>query len=280
MATNKFIPGLNYWNQIQKYHTSRQTAYELFGYNGPEYAFLGLGFELEFDTLRPVSSDDYRERLAEILITNNTKDEYFVEHDSSLRFGCELITQPHTIEALRDFLNTDIRYLLKEISEKTETKNHALNSALHIHISKGVFGSTPEEQQENVAKLWYLFSQEEYLIKKIGNRRIFRKCRFPEIKHTQKTAREVTQAHWNSKNRRDRYWAINCRNEPTIEIRAIASTTDYDELVALIEFYWFLANKSKNIPWSAAGNIASWIEDMPLACREYINTKIHTFNLN
>ena len=74
---SKFIEGLIFWNQINKYHTSRTSPYTIFGFEGPINDFEGIGFELEFDSLRPKSSNDFREKLAEILIKNNTKKQKF-----------------------------------------------------------------------------------------------------------------------------------------------------------------------------------------------------------
>ena len=271
-----------YWEQVAKKGTSKKAKnYTTIGFNDLIDNFIGIGFELEFDADNPRFPYYLRGQIAYILIENNIDNEYFIETDRSLGYGYELISQPHTIDALRLFLDNKMTSILEQI-QQTEAENHCETAGLHIHISKKLFGETTEIQQDNVAKLWWLISSERDFMKKLSNRKFLLTCDIKNFNTTDE-AKEFVKTTWESKKKKDKYYAINCKNKDTIEFRLPAATTDINELKFVIELYWFLANKSTTIAWDDLYHSLKWFEDMPEICKERIDTStlIHqTYPIN
>lgn len=260
-----------YIEQIAKKGTSKKNKkYNIVGFSGAIDDFIGIGFELEFDADNPPYPNNFRGQIAYTLLENNTDNEYFIERDSSLGYGYELISQPHTIDALRLFLDNKMTSLLEKLKQ-VGAENHCETAGLHIHISKKLFGETTEIQQDNVAKLWWLISSERSFMEKLSNRKFFLSCDIKDFNTTDE-AKEFVKTTWESKKKEDKYYAINCKNKDTIEFRLPAATTDINELKFVIELYWFLANKSTTIAWDDLYHSLKWFENMPEICKERIDT--------
>ena len=156
-------------NHLKPYHNSHTLPYRYFGLIGNPDDFVGIGFEYEIDTKEKSLNE-----IVSILINNNTKNEYFIEEDHSLKFGCELITQPHTFESMYNFINNDFSSLLKQLDIKTMTQY----ATIHFHVSKKFFGITDDEQINNVAKIAYLLSFYSDKFQKFFNRSNTVKCKY------------------------------------------------------------------------------------------------------
>lgn len=264
-----------YWEQVEEYHASRKTGYTYYG--NYDTIFKGLGIEEEFDCEELESRAEFREAVAEILFNHRWKDHYFVEKDRSLSNGMEFITQPHTIEAMREFLSVAMSDIMNKVSN-VGVQNCSPKAATHIHISKTVFGDTYEEQKESISKLWYMVSRNEWSFFKLGNRRHTYKCLFPAPRLTIKKAKAKVNYEYNLENKMSnrfyKYQAINLRQKNTIEIRVMQSTTDINTLTAWVELWWHLANKSTTIAWEDAKSLDKWLEDAPYIIKAYVAEKL------
>ena len=146
---------------ISGYH-SNNTKQHLYGLLKDQSAkdFKGFGFELEVD--KSVVEGNYKSlynNLVAHAIINNTgleKDEVFFETDSSLDYGFEIISQPHTIDAFYE--KTDSwKKMLDILSDATFKSHNAGTCGFHIHVSKAWFGSSERQQNFHIGKIYKFF---------------------------------------------------------------------------------------------------------------------------
>lgn len=269
---------MTYWEQVGNYHKSREAGYTYFGADAEN--FKGLGTEVEFDTTANIDKETFREAVAEILLTHPQKEHYFVEKDRSLMKGMELITQPHTVEAMRTFIAEAMPDIFTRVCA-AGAEDLSLRAALHVHIGKNVFGDTYETQKENISKLWYFVSQNSVRFFRLGNRTETIKCLFPTPKLTKETAKAKVDIEYDTetKVKVKRYQAINLKQPNTVEFRAMQGTTDVNVLTALVEMWWHLANRSTVIDWENANSWEQWFDGAPAVVTEYIASKLEVQNV-
>ena len=263
-----------YWEQVKEYHQSHKEGYSYFGCTDTN-EFRGLGFELELDNIMVENQDSFRENLAKILFSQSYCQHYIVEKDPSLFNGVELISQPHTIEVMREFLTANMTDLLSKLNQKeVELQNDMTRcrAAFHIHISKKVFGSTLEAQIQSISKFWYILSQNWIKMLKVFGREDYVKCNYPEPRLTKEKAIEKVTYELSPDVDKDtvrRYQAVNLRNYNTVEFRAAQASLDINRIIAEIELIWQLAIKSTTIEWHDCENWNKWVENSP-ECINYI----------
>lgn len=256
-----------YKELIKTHGRSKIFGYKFFGL-GPNF----IGFELELDKENVVNRDHFLENIARILVLNNVKNKYFIEHDSSLCNGLEFISQPHSIEEMRKFLNTDMTSILNKLITDTEVENFSKKAGFHIHISKTVFGDTFEEQLENVTKLWYFLSRYSKLFLKLGNRVDDSYCRFPFFSREQFYKRNKLELLKGKTSGHSKHVAINLFHKNTIEFRFFQSTTDINLIKIYIELIWHLTTKSKEINWKNVLKWECWFNNAPAEVIDYIKS--------
>ncbi len=271
-STIKINNDNNKETQINEYHASQTQPKKFFGFSGKQADFRGLGFELEFDSTIQ-DGQAFRSSLLNILTKNNGKDHHSVEQDSSLICGVELITQPHTVKEMKKFLKKTIKPLLSEIKTKTHAEEHD-TAALHIHLSKNMFGKTKQQQIDSIAKLFCLFSNNKGFFKESGQRENWQKCTLDlgcETKIQAKTFVEMMYARTNDFKQTSRYKAINLKNKHTVEFRHTKTTLSFETLLAQVDWFLHLAKKSKQNQWKNAGNLKAWTKGFPRTTKRYFN---------
>lgn len=224
------------------YHSSHKQNYSFIGYEEKTINFKGLGFELELDCFKPIDKSKFISDICNIVKEELALDHLFIERDSSLLNGVELISQPHTKEALDSFIRTKMNKILQRIQD-TPAEDCSKLAALHLHVSKTVFGHTLEEQNTNIAKLVYWVSRNVKFLARLGRRKEFSKCVFPqEPLSIQESLDFVNDPE-------SRYTAINVCNTNTVEFRFMQTTIFPDILIALIDFCWHLSTQIAKYGW-------------------------------
>lgn len=228
---------------VNKYHASHNRKYDFIGYTGDDSKFKGLGFELEIDCFKAITKEEFISNICLLVKEEGGFDHCFIERDSSLLNGVELITKPHTKQALNEFIHNKMDKILFRLRNETPAEDCSKLAALHVHISKTVFGDTVEEQNVNIAKLLYWVSRNKQFLIKLGRRVNFTKCAFPDEALSIKEALEYVE------DPESRYTAVNVCNTNTVEFRFMQTTTYTHILRALIDFCWHLATQISKFDW-------------------------------
>lgn len=253
-----------YAEKIQKYGTSSHGNQYVFYGDGPDY----IGMEVEIDNRSTKNIEAFKESIAKILFTKDFSHLYFVEKDSSLWSGMELITQPHSIEAMRNFIDNKLSIILKEVKE-AGAEPYCGRAALHFHVSRTKFGKLRQTQVDNLAKLEYFFSNHKDEFIKLGHRDCDCKCRFTNPLTVEmakaKVHREIITRLYVS-----RYQMINLANRDTVEFRTFRNPLDLEDTKAILEIVWHLSTKCTEISWEDANKWDVWFEDAPQIAKDYI----------
>ena len=246
---------------LNKYHESHNRECSLIGHTGDKKYFRGLGFELEIDCFKPIDKAKFISDICNIVKEEHGLNLLFIEQDSSLLNGVELISQPHTKEALDEFIQTKMDNILRRL-QNTPAEDCSKLAALHVHISRTIFGHTLEEQNTNIAKLIYWVSRNVKFLTQLGRRKDFSKCAFPiEPLSKEESLDFVVDPE-------SRYTAINVCNPNTVEFRFMQTTTYTHILRALIDFCWHLATQISKFDWQDLdGN--QFLHGLPTSTQEY-----------
>lgn len=231
------------------------------------YTFFGeghhLGFELEIDK-EGEFDENFKNNLIN-LFANKESEHYFIEKDSSLVSGIEIITQPHSKELVDNFLDGEFKELLSEIKECTSIERCADTAGLHIHISENIFGDDELTRNESISKLMLCVSKN---YEKISDLLDIMRLNYVNKYSTKIPIEDKLSAQVHIKRSRNvlkymkkeiyKYNWVTLRRDGTVEFRIFNSTLDSEKIKRAIEICWNLCEKSKEISWDAVENWAEW----------------------
>ena len=225
---------------ITSYHSSSHN-YEknydfVFGINEVHNSnhFVGLGIELEVD-----NGDDPIECAQQI--EDSFPGHFVYEHDGSLgNCGFEIISKPHTINA---FYEIDWENLLKLIKDCGYTSHDSGTCGLHIHISRSMFGSSPEGQAKVIAYVLKFYSIYWDDFFKLSRRKDTHYCQPIENLNSFEEYLEYVLED----DEEDRYRCINLKNPNTIEFRLGRGTLKTTSFLAWIDLNLTLVNNAREI---------------------------------
>jgi hypothetical protein len=223
----------------------------------------GFGYELEIDRNNrdTVSERNLVERLTEI-----AGDALVFERDGSLQYGFEIITQPHTEEAMRALNWRDILHACHEYGYTSHDNG---NCGLHVHISREIFGADEVEQNNNIAKLIYFYDVNYDDIVKIS-RREYRDAVHWADRYDIDTRKQAVDIVANGASR---YHAVNITNRATVEIRIMRGTLNFDTFNACTDFVQTIAKNARKIRWRDIDDRVKWLRGIDKNTREYIQKR-------
>lgn len=262
---------------IEGYSESHENEPIFFGDYEDEDSFVGLGFELEVDC--DSSHQRCNEETARNLCSESglEEDEMRFAHDGSLSYGFECISQPHTI---KDFWSKQGKWqkMLKYLSSKGYKSHDPGTCGLHVHVSRGMFGSTREQQDKAIAKVYTFFDDNWDDIVKVSRRRSFSYCHKNElydndlrdIQEGKKTKFEC----WKKKSKFEggHGVALNNSNSATFEYRLGRGTLNSWSFFAWIDFVLTLTKNAKRITVGKVetNDIVSWLGGISESTAKYI----------
>ncbi len=219
--------------EIKPYHSGSNCG-SVFHPTNHEPLYFGVELETDEYFDRPHAA-----KLLQRLSNNDTL--FWLEEDSSLNNGIEIISQPCTL----DYHRTQFPWrAIRNIVTDNGGKSHKTNTCgLHIHFSRNFYNPYPNLQ---TVKLIYLFEKFwEPLV--IFSRRTQDALNRNANKYNQtlfdcSAKRKVSQLHAGFY----RYQAVNIVPISTIEIRIFRGTLDIDTLLASIELVDLLVRLAKN----------------------------------
>ena len=190
------------------------------------------GVELEID-----DGDDKQE--AARYIQDVGGDHIYIKHDGSLSCdGFEIVTHPATLKYHTDHMPW--HEIIRAARDYDYTSHDAETCGLHIHASRSLFGTTPVEQDLNIAKIILLidFWWEQYIVP--FSRRNYNQlndwAKKPNALILPSDTEYDAIRKAKSTSEGDRYKAVNLRNRNTVEFRFFRGTLRRDTIIASIQF--------------------------------------------
>jgi len=197
-----------------------------------ETDLLYMGFELEID--KGGKSDEN----AKLVIDMLGEDNIYCKHDGSLDNGFEIVTHPATLDY---HYNMNYEEMMKKLIELDYKSHDTTTCGLHIHFNKNYFSENKTIQDLNITKLLYLFEKYWDNVEKFSRRSSGYAQRY-YIKLDDSMFDVLSKA----KNAYNKYYAINLRNEDTVEIRTFKGTLKYNTLIATLQFVNRIVKICKN----------------------------------
>lgn len=220
--------------------------------------FKGYGIELEIDR------KDYSNHNESVAMLNETLgDHVYYNRDGSLNYGYEIITLPHTREAL---LSLNWETALAKLV-KLGYRSHDLKTAgLHMHISRTVFGDTEEKRTENIAKMILFYNHFWKDILKFSRRT---ESQANQWATRYESVRTNTDAENIAKSRSyGRYYAVNLCNRDTVEFRLMRGTLNYKTFRATLDLLMTMAVNCDSV--TDIENLDQWFKGLEPSTLEYM----------
>lgn len=186
-----------------------------------------MGVELEVD-----DGGKYSENARKALDIFNRSGEYgYIKSDGSLNDGMELVTHPCTLEA--HIHEVPWKETLEKFKELGYCSHQSSTCGLHVHVNRTFFGDTPDQQEEKIGHVLYLFErfwQELLRFSRRTQRQVNQWAARYEYKDT---GREIMEHA--KKSYQGRYTCVNLTNADTIEFRIFRGTLKYNTLIATLQ---------------------------------------------
>ena len=212
-----------YCDDCVKERTIKEYSYKptpLFLGNGSLY----MGIELEID-----GAGTNEENARKIQEEENN---IYIKRDGSLDEGLELVSHPATLE----YHENKMRWyeLMETALNLGYTSHDAGTCGLHIHVSRGFFGTDEEEQEQGIQKVLY-FMEIFWSKMLIFSRRTQEQLEQWANSYGLKNGETPEELYEKAKNERVRYRAINILNRNTIEFRLYRGTLKYNTFIATLQ---------------------------------------------
>ena len=219
--------------------------------------YLGIEWELCGSYI-----EEHVEKLHEIL-----GDRANFEEDCTVDVEC--VFQPHSFDAIIESGEIKRAFMYAE----EHLCHEAEEAGLHIHVSREAFGSTREEQDENIAKLAVLHTSGYACDKLVElSRRTDYALRWASPIRKTGTKKETIERAKRHVDYRDNDHgdALNVGNYDTVEFRLGAGTVNYDNFIAWVKIINMLVERSKTIDIEDADNFYMWFADADDTIKGYM----------
>lgn len=194
--------------------------------------------------------------------------ELFMEYDGSLANGLEIISKPFSYNYMVNHLSTTLKDLCNTLEGEINTERPC---GMHIHITK--------QSYEHMMNLVYLVEYYQTELTILSNRKgkdLKRWASFLiDIENHSLLSKNIINAEFDNTYR---YFAVNCSNSDTVEVRIFATTNDVKEILGRVELIHNLSEYAKeneidfnNMP--SFINIATYKED------RYVSYILGKYNL-
>lgn len=191
-----------------------------------------FGVELEVD--KGGESSSFTEKLHNLY---NKESLFYTVHDGSLRDGFEIVTHPHTLDALKTVFPW--KSILEQLRGARYLSHNTNTCGLHIHINNEAFGETIDEQELRIGRLLYFMAKFKEFILAFSRRERAQLDRYARLDGDvdRITTEEglINKVKYN-KSYADKYYGINLSHHNTVEIRVFRGTLRDETLFATFEF--------------------------------------------
>ena len=177
-----------------------------------------------------------------------------MKHDGSLSCGFEIVTHPGTLA--HHMYEMPYRHIFSKCL-KAGFRSHDVNSCgLHIHVGRTGLGSNEEERERTIRKVVVLMNRYWDEITRFTRRTDSQLSNWAAKNYISgyRLDATITDAWAESRipicnTHDDRYVAINCENEATIEFRVFRGTLKRDTVIASIQLCWNICKYAMSHSW-------------------------------
>lgn len=250
------------FREIQSYHDRPQMHYYYSEGEEQTNPFKGYGIELEIE-----NRGNHRESEAVKMLNETLGEHVYYNRDGSLDDGFEVITQPHTEQALYEMNWEDALTKLAQLGYRSHNGG---NCGLHMHVSRAMFGDTETERTDNIAKIVMFYELFWDDIRRFSRRTesqisswASRYC----IAHSSKSEEQCKSLLCRGQSR---YHAVNLCNTNTIEFRINRGTLKVSTFLATLDFLITTVKNSKTISWDNINNKELWLQGIKDTTKEYM----------
>lgn len=219
-----------------------------------------FGFELEIGA--GGERDDISQKVIEEL-----NEEVYTMHDGSIDSGFEIISHPHTEDALYNLPYDNVFRNLSMIGYRS----HDIGCCgLHLHIGREMFNS-----QESLAKMLYFYENNKQDIMRFSRRSAAQLDRWAAFySYDEGVSLSDCYAILNDYDEGDchddRYKAVNLQRSSTVEIRCMRGTLNPHTFRATLDFIITVAKNSNNISKEDIDNIDLWLDGIKQETKDYM----------
>lgn len=221
--------------------------------------FKGFGIELEIDHTTHMHEQEAVDHLNNIL-----GDHVYYNRDGSLDYGFEIISQPHTRNAL---MSLDWNTALTKLVSLGYRSHDLKTCGLHMHVSRLMFGDTEQERTENIAKIIQFYGLFWNDILKFSRRTENQADRWAKkyiMGHDKNEAKSISENNAG----RYRYYAVNLANNNTVEFRLMRGTLNTTTFNATLDFLMTVAENAKNV--TNVTSLKQWLHGIADTTKEYM----------
>lgn len=260
---NKFLIKAYYDNPQMQFYYKDGEENKSIDYEGDDIYY---GIELEVDS--GGQKDDVSK---ESILSLN--EEAYTKRDGSLLKGFEIITFPHTEEAL---YNMPWERTFDMLIKKGYVSHTSGTCGLHLHVNRRCFGETATEQRNSIVNLMMFFEKNRDDFIKLSRREsqhIKRWAKFysvyplDESEETLEFYRGIYSQYNLSRDHEKRYMAINlCKND-TIEFRLMRGTLKLETFLATLDV---LITIAKNSTTTTGTDAKDWLRGIKPETKQYL----------
>lgn len=227
--------------------------------------FKGYGFELEVDN----GGHDHDTAK---MVVDKLNQRVYCASDGSINNGFEIISHPHTREAMEKLPIDDV---LRWLVSQGYRSHDSGTCGLHLHASKLLFGDEEKDRIKNIAKivLFYEIFWDDIL--KVSRRKPSQISSWANKYGMSKkeTYEMVDKAVKNNHRSIGRYYAVNLSNSDTVEFRLMRGTLNVKTFWATLDFLMTTVENSKWIPLAKVDRPELWLRHMKPETLEYIRSR-------
>ena len=222
-------------------HTSEDT---------PTY-YLGLELEVEntngsWDT----------EGMADIIQDNYLGSRAYLKHDGSISDGFEIVTHPHTLEAMRSDFNWSALDKLRESGFRSWNASNS-SCGIHVHVSRTAFGSNDRrrvadhKRDAHMLRFMKLIYDNQRQVERLAGRQSNRWANFADKGQLVSKVKHGCQEN-------GRYSAVNTDNYATLEVRVFKGSLKKERVLSALEFVTASVEYTRDLKVTATNKALTW----------------------
>lgn len=230
----------------------------------------GIGLEVETECWGISNESVLAEVFQKIIFDHFPSGLWKLQEDGSLggESSAECITQVMTKEFIRNHYKDFKLMFDKYFPTFGISAARSGNCGMHVNLSLGIFGKTPEAQAEAVRKLYYIVNKHYDFCCKLFHRDTRRTTYCGRMDYNR--AKTMT-LHQHS----DHYVCFNLGhyNEGRIELRLVGGQKDFPCFRNTMESVFFLCSRVCKISWADCDDLAAIFK----GCNQYVFDRIKSY---
>jgi hypothetical protein len=212
-----------------------------------------LGLELEVENTRGAFET---EEEADSIQEEFLRDRAYLKHDGSISEGFEIVTHPHTLEAIRSEFNWSVLDRLREDGFRSWNASES-SCGIHVHVSRTAFGGThrrrvaDHKRDAHMLRFMKLIYDNQRQVERLAGRSSNRWANFADKGQLVQKVK-----HGNQEN--GRYSAINTDNYATLEVRVFKGSLKKERVLSALEFVTASVEYTRDLKVTSTNKALSW----------------------